>query len=163
MDIREAHKDDLTPLSKLATKTYEDAFGSSFSAEDLQKRIDETRSEKYFEHALSKDVILIAEVEGEMAGYVEFGPPDLPIEGILEGDEELSRLYVLASHQRKGIGKALMDAALAHSRLRNAENIYLDVWEKNEGARRLYKSYGFEETGTVVDGDIIMVRRKLIA
>jgi ribosomal protein S18 acetylase RimI-like enzyme len=52
--------------------------------------------------------------------------------------------------------------------LKAAENIYLDVWERNRGPQELYKRYGFEVVGAhrlaVVSGlaaerDLIMVRR----
>jgi diamine N-acetyltransferase len=158
--IRKADRNDLERLARLATVTYADAFGSSFSPEELQDRVQKTRSVEYFEKALEKDVILVAEDAGLLVGYAEFGKPDLAIEGIIDGDQELVRLYVLKDRQGQGIGKALLDAVLSHPKIKSANNIYLDVWEKNEGAIRFYKSQGFAETGTVVDGDIIMVRKK---
>jgi diamine N-acetyltransferase len=158
--IRKADRSDLENLSNLATVTYVDAFGGSFSPEELQDRIQKTRSVEYFEKALEKDVVLVAEDASLLVGYAEFGKPDLAIDGILDGDQELVRLYVLKGHQGRGIGKALLEAALSHPKMKSAGNIYLDVWEKNESAIRFYRSYGFVETGTVVDGDIIMVRKK---
>ena len=61
-----------------------------------------------------------------------------------------------------------MEAALAHPRLLQAENIYLDVWERNQGARRFYERYGFTvigahrlelASGAAGDPDLVMVRR----
>lgn len=160
MKIREATSSDISALAELARKTFIDAFGHSYAAAELQKRIEETRSEKYFGKALGKDTILVAEEDGFLLGYVEFGDLALNLEKATIGDQELSRLYVRAEHQRKGIGKALLEAALENTRLRNAKSVYLDVWEKNEGARKLYENYGFKETGEIIDGDIIMVRRQ---
>jgi ribosomal protein S18 acetylase RimI-like enzyme len=161
MNIREATQNDIKQLADLASKTYSDAFGHVFTQEELAKRLQETRSEKYFYEAVKLDIILIAEEDDQIVGYVEFGHVDLAIKEIRKGDQEFSRLYILASYQRRGIGKGLMDAALEHPRLRNANNIYLGVWEENEVAQRLYKKYGFEATGMMVDSDIIMVRRRL--
>jgi ribosomal protein S18 acetylase RimI-like enzyme len=159
MTIRKALKNDIKELAELASTTYVDAFGSSFRQEELQSRLEQTRSESYFAKVLKRDVILVAEKHTRFVGYVEFGKPDLLV-ATEENDQEISRLYVRKEWQGKGIGKSLIDAALSHKNMRNAPNIWLDVWEGNEGAIRLYKSYGFVETGTIIDGDIIMVKRK---
>lgn len=159
MIIREAEEKDIPRLQRLATKTYVDAFGYSFTPEELQRRIKETRSEAYFTNAIMRDVIFVAEEYGQLIGYAECGPVGLPVK-TQEGDRELSRLFVLKEHQGKGVGTSLLNTLLAHPSMQNAPCIWLDVWEKNDGAIRLYKSYGFEDTGKVIDGDIIMVRRK---
>ncbi len=158
MHIREAAAADVKELSSLATRTWLDAFGHRFSEAEQRDRIEKHRSEEYFHAALARDHVLVAEEGSTLIGYVEFGPPDLPIP-TEEDDKEVTRLYVLASHQRQGIGKKLLDAALAYSGMQAAKSIYLDVWEKNEGAIRLYESYGFKNTGHVVDEDLIMVRK----
>ncbi len=162
MNIREANVNDIQALAELATRTYKDAFGPTFTAEELTKRVEETRSVRYFSDAFKKDVVLLAEEANQLVGYLEFGPVDLPIE-TTDGDQELSRLYVLKQYQRRGIGKLLMETALAHPMLRKTRTVWLDVWEKNEGAVRLYESYGFENTGKIIDGDIIMLKRNLLA
>ena len=46
-----------------------------------------------------------------------------------------------------GVGKTLMDAMLAHPRLRETHIIYLDVFAENEKATSLYKKYGFKMIG----------------
>jgi ribosomal-protein-alanine N-acetyltransferase len=46
-----------------------------------------------------------------------------------------------------GIGKQLLDAALAEGRSRGAECVYLEVRDSNQRARGLYRSRGFEEVG----------------
>jgi len=159
MNIRPATEADIQALSALATQTWLDAFSHRYPQEEHAGRIEKYRSEQYFTKALTRDVIFLAEQDGALIGYVEFGPPDLPIP-TQAGDQEITRLYVLASHQRKGIGKALLETVLAHPLMQAAQTIYLDVWEKNEGAIRLYTSYGFKETDQIIDGDVIMVLKK---
>jgi diamine N-acetyltransferase len=82
----------------------------------------------------------------------------------------LRRLYVLSAFQNQGLGSKLLQAALEHPALKNAEHIYLDVWEHNHGAQRLYKRHGFAVIGQrkfmVASGaetsfDLIMVRQRL--
>ena|SRR5436190_21801625 len=158
MDIREASYNDIRELEKLAAETYRNAFEHLFTKDELAKRLEQTRSERYFEAALGKNIVLIAEEDDRTVGYAEFGPTELGIGH--KGDKKFFRLYVLASYQRRGIGQALIETALNHPALRTAKNVYLGVWKENEVAKSLYTKYGFEVTGmTDVDGDIIMVRR----
>ena len=46
------------------------------------------------------------------------------------------------------MGRRLMEAALRHPRLVGARRIFLQVWDKNERALRLYESFGFKKVGT---------------
>ena len=57
-------------------------------------------------------------------------------------------MVVTPGHQGRGVGKGLLEAALAHARgLSGLEQLYLVVGEHNTGARRLYESLGFEAFG----------------
>jgi ribosomal-protein-alanine N-acetyltransferase len=60
---------------------------------------------------------------------------------------EIANLAVREPTRRQGIGASLLDAALHEGRSRGAKNMYLEVRESNEAARRLYASRGFEELG----------------
>jgi ribosomal protein S18 acetylase RimI-like enzyme len=170
--IRPAGTDDLASLSALARQTYADAFGHSFSAPDLVAHLAHHLADGYFRQDFEEDVFLLAEAEGCLIGFVQFGPLRIAVPAPSLGDQELRRIYVQADFQNKGIGRQLMEAALDHPRLTAAENIYLDVWEQNPGARRLYERYGFEvigahglatASGTALDQDLIMVRRRVIS
>jgi ribosomal protein S18 acetylase RimI-like enzyme len=162
MNIREATENDAKVLSDVSVKSYVDAFGSPYSDPlEMKKWIDETRSEAYYKKIIDKNLILVAEENGHIVGYLEFGAvgANYPVKNKEEGDWQISRLYVLSEYQNKGIGKSLLDKILSYPELHRAKSIYVDVSEKNKGAQRLYKSYGFKETGVVTDGDMYMVRR----
>ena len=47
----------------------------------------------------------------------------------------------------RGVGSALMEAAIDGARRSGAYKITLQVWPHNEAAVRLYKKYGFEQEG----------------
>ena len=87
----------------------------------------------------------------EMVGFVMFGfDPD---------DEKyyLVRLMVDEKHQGKGYGKAATLAVI--SQLKQTEGcgeLYLSFVPENAGAERLYKSVGFERTGEISQGEIVM-------
>src|SRR5712691_10866636 len=147
MIIREVEPTDIAALSALARKTYTETFGHTFTPSDLALYLENTRSEAYFRRVMDEDTILVAIVGAAIIGYVQICNVTLPVEAATDKDKQLNAMYVRADYQGKGIGKVLMDAALNHPRLQNAENIYLDVWAENVNALSLYRRYGFEVVG----------------
>lgn len=166
--IRQLKKSDLQELSKLATDTYTDSFAHLYTPEELIKQIEEYRSVEYFESVYNVYVILVAVIGEELVGYVQFGNVKSPFPDAGPGDRELGRLYVKSSHQNQGIGTGLVDSALAHPTMKQAANIYLDVWSGNKKAQKLYKRYSFRVIGELpyyrdgrfVSNDLIMVRKQ---
>lgn len=55
----------------------------------------------------------------------------------------LEELYVAASHRRQGLGRALLERAIALARERGAAWIELGTATSDTAARRLYESIGF--------------------
>ena len=79
-----------------------------------------------------------SETDG-IAGYV--------VAWFAADEGEIANLAVREPTRRRGIGAALLDAALVEAGRRGAVNMYLEVRESNEAARALYASRGFEEVG----------------
>ena len=80
---------------------------------------------------------------------------------------EVANLAVAPSLRGQGIGSALLDAAIRDSIDRGVADLYLEVRESNQSARRLYTSRGFEEVSrrkayyrTPVE-DALILRRTL--
>ncbi len=67
---------------------------------------------------------------------------------IFAGDEgEIANLAVAGDARGKGIGSALVEAALVEAKRRDVAVVYLEVRESNAAARSLYAARGFEEVG----------------
>lgn len=63
------------------------------------------------------------------------------------GQGDIQNVAVSPDEWGQGIGRALLDAAMAEAVVREARTIYLEVREGNARARRLYASAGFAEVG----------------
>ncbi|MFN3214322.1 MAG: GNAT family N-acetyltransferase [Henriciella sp.] len=83
--------------------------------------------------------ILIAEYAGEPVGTVGLVP------GHGDGVLELIKMSARTDVQGKGIGRALMKAAMSKSRDMGAKQIWLETNTKLEAALALYRKFGFRE------------------
>lgn len=80
----------------------------------------------------------------------------LTIDGVTSGivavmhvldESELLEIAVQPAMQGRGYGKALLAQAIALARRNGAVRMFLEVRESNARARKMYTSFGFEETG----------------
>ena len=93
------------------------------------------------------DGLLVAELEDGIAGYVKLGPV-FPIESnnhVLE----IKGLAVSPRHQRRGVARALIHAAIRTAREAGARKLTLRVLGHNAPARDLYAACGFEVEGVL--------------
>lgn len=152
--IRQATIADAKALTDLAYTTFWDAFAhhpknapddlnhymrQAFNLDQTTKELDEEKS-----------VFLIAEIDGEPAGYAKLITDTIEDGITAERPIELNRLY---SHQQflgKGIGQALMDASFERAKADGRDVIWLGVWEFNPRAQRFYEKNGFRVVGSHV-------------
>jgi ribosomal protein S18 acetylase RimI-like enzyme len=66
----------------------------------------------------------------------------------------LEELYVVPQHRGQGLGRALMEAAIALARRRGAAHMDLGTGEDDTAARALYESLGFSNRGGRPDGPV---------
>ena len=69
----------------------------------------------------------------------------------------LAELYVRPASRGRGLGRALMEAALREARLRGADTMDIGVDEPDLAARRLYESLGFNNRVGGADGPVMYV------
>ena len=69
----------------------------------------------------------------------------------------LAELYVAPASRGRGLGRALMEAALREARGRGADTMDIGVDEPDLAARRLYESLGFTNRAGGPDGPLMYV------
>ncbi|MEQ1765294.1 MAG: GNAT family N-acetyltransferase, partial [Pyrinomonadaceae bacterium] len=140
--IRQATLEDAKALTDLAYTTFWDAFAHhpKNAPDDLNHymrqafSLEQTTKELGYENS----VFLIAELDGEPAGYAKLITSTTE-EGITaERPIELNRLYAHQQFLGKGIGQALMNACLERAKTDAHDVMWLGVWEFNPRAVRFY-------------------------
>jgi len=69
----------------------------------------------------------------------------------------LAELYVSPAERGRGLGRALMEAALLEAHARGADTMDIGVDEPDLAARRLYESLGFSNRVDGADGPLMYV------
>ena len=136
--------------------------------DQLAAELESTRSEKYFNSIMDTDEILVAILEDRLAGYIKICDVRYDSKDInyTDNDQAIHAIYVHSDFQGQGIGLALMDAAFQCPRVIASENVFIDVFEKNERAVNFYHKYGFKDVGHIdvmIDGervgyDLVLMR-----
>jgi RimJ/RimL family protein N-acetyltransferase len=87
--------------------------------------------------------VFVAEDEGNIVGRLSIARDQHPASRHVA---DLG-LMVAASHRRRGIGTALLEAAVHWARGSGVRKLELHVFPWNEGAIALYERFGFEREG----------------
>ena len=144
---RDATASDAAGLRELFAESFVETFGHLYRPPDLQEFLDSNSLAKWQDSLADPQVAMrVAEIDGELAGFVELAPKKLPYETSTPAIE-LRRLYLRSSAHGRGIADALMRWALHQANARGAEEIVLSVYVDNHRARRFYERYGFEAVG----------------
>lgn len=93
-----------------------------------------------FMDALGHDYVCrVDEDSGEIRGFAVLRP--------LLDEAELLSIGVSASHQRKGLGRAMLRELLDIAREHNMLRVFLEVRASNAAAIALYRGIGFDKIG----------------
>jgi putative acetyltransferase len=80
----------------------------------------------------------IAVSDGRVVGSVALGAQG-------SGTLVLKRMYLRPEQRGRGLGRRLLETALAEARASGAKRVKLDTTERMEAARALYERYGFKQ------------------
>ena len=147
-------------------------LGNSWDAESLSRfwgparRFTQLRLlQRYFEEVeRGVQAVHVAEYEGRYVGqfWTRYSGID---PAIADGRSEcyLHTLSVIKKYRRRGIARALTEAASAEAQYRGRRTLVIGVDRPNEYALGLYKKWGFKEFYQSSDlrGDLIFLRRQV--
>jgi ribosomal protein S18 acetylase RimI-like enzyme len=154
LSIRQALQEDAKVLTDLAYTTFWDAFAHhpKNAPDDLNHYMRQAFNQEQItaELADGKNIFLIAEIDGEAAGYSKIIIDNIEPGITAERPVELSRLYSHQRHLGQGVGQSLMDACLKRALAENRDVMWLGVWEYNPRAQRFYEKNGFRVVGSHV-------------
>ncbi|RPE74847.1 GNAT family N-acetyltransferase [Vulcaniibacterium tengchongense] len=85
---------------------------------------------------------------GAAVGDLVLSPASLPLEDRREDDLEVKRVYLLHRFQGGGLGRRLMDAAVAHPRGAGSRRLRLGVRARNRAAIRFCQRFGNRAAGS---------------
>ena len=147
--VRRASTADADSLSSIGSEAFYDAYAGFNAAQDISAHIEAQYSPAVIRHemGLPDRFYLLATVDAAPAGLckLRIGPaPD----GIPDAASlEIQQLYIDPRHQRRGIGKVLLDAVLAEARTARFAGVWLGVWEQAAWAVNFYSKHGFTKFG----------------
>jgi len=151
VSIRRCTIGDETALSLLGQATFLESFAGMLDGNDILAHCSNQHSASVYLGWLTQDAyrVWIAEVQPGNApvGYLVLAPPNLPIANPQAGDLEIKRIYLLAPFQGTGIGKRLMQEALAHARHQNSPRLLLGVHSRNTDAIAFYQKLNYKIAG----------------
>lgn len=154
MDIRQARKPDCMPLAQFARRTFLAAYGGEDPPERVLQHVKEWFSDAEIGRALGNENVtfLLATENNEygderILGYVKLCW-QRPIEELEDrAAAQLERIYVDQRRHSRGLGSALLRAAVDKAADQQATWLWLGVWQENQRAQRFYERQGFERVG----------------
>lgn len=147
--IRQAEQHDAAALAALAEQTFRETFSADNTAQDM----DQHCAQAYNSSIQAQEILdphidtFVVEDEQELIAYAQLHWLQAPSCIKTAHPVEIRRFYVDATWHGKGIANALMTALLEHVATKNADQIWLGVWEHNPKAQRFYQKMGFLEVG----------------
>jgi ribosomal protein S18 acetylase RimI-like enzyme len=151
--VRKANVEDASGIAFVHVRSWQVAYRGHMPDEFLEGLDVEKRTNMWRELTQDPDkIIFVAEnSESNIQGFSALGSSrDADANS---NTAEVSAIYVHPEEWRKGIGRALLSAALDQVRKREFDQVTLWVLEANQRARSFYESFGFIPDGSIKDDD----------
>lgn len=135
----------ITPRSTDELDTVRDIFreyARGLGVDLCFQSFDQELAELPGEYAGPRGALLLAHVDGEVAGCCALRPLD---SADYPNAAEMKRLYVRKAFRGFGLGRRLAEAVLDAARQAGYACVLLDTLDDMEAARALYVELGFEE------------------
>ncbi|MDJ1485109.1 GNAT family N-acetyltransferase [Cytophagaceae bacterium YF14B1] len=148
--IRQATPADAAMLATLGKQTFESAFASQNTPENMEAYVSEAFTTEAFTEDIQdvNSLYYVAYINDSPVGYAKLRQNNNPEELTDPLPIELQRIYVDHNQIGTGVGKHLMEYCLKIASQQGFQTIWLGVWEHNTKAISFYQKWGFEVFGS---------------
>lgn len=147
INIEKISLNEIDQLQKIGRQTFYETFSESNSEENMKSYLDNGFSTDKLKSELNDKnaEFYFAKNDEKIIGYLKINFGQAQTE--LKDDKalEIERIYVLKEYHGKKVGQILYDKAIEIAKQKNAEYVWLGVWEENPRAINFYKKNGFVE------------------
>ncbi len=161
MRIRQAVPDDIPGIARVHVDTWRTAYPGIVPAKHLAELSYERSEARWRDHMAAmggRRFAYVAEEAGRIIGLTSGGPER---DGLPGYDGELYGLYVLAEHQRQGVGYALLETVAQRLAADGFKAMVIWVLKDNLEARAFYEAMGGvlveEQTITIGGAEVLDV------
>ena len=147
IDIKKASINDVNQLQKIARQTFFETFSAANSIDNMKRYLEEGFSlEKLTSELNTKSSeFYFATLDNKVIGYLKLNFGESQTELKHDRTLEIERIYVLKDFHGKNVGQLLYEKAMQTAKQKNADYVWLGVWEENPRAITFYKKNGFVE------------------
>ncbi|MBS1979283.1 MAG: GNAT family N-acetyltransferase [Bacteroidetes bacterium] len=145
--LRRVTLSDLALLQEIGRQTFSETFAEGNTEENMKSYLEEGFSEVKLTSELNdkESEFYFAMLGDKVVGYLKLNSGQSQTELKDTKALEIERIYVLKEFHGKKVGQVLYDKALQVARQKNADYMWLGVWEKNPRAISFYRKNGFVE------------------
>jgi ribosomal protein S18 acetylase RimI-like enzyme len=147
IEIKKVMLNDIDQLQKISRQTFSETFSAVNTEENMQQYLEEGFSKEKLIAELNDQntAFYFALLDNNVIGYLKlnFGPSQTEIKD--DKALEIERIYVLKAFHGKKAGQILYEKTMEVARQKNADYVWLGVWEENGRAISFYKKNGFVE------------------
>jgi len=145
MEIKRVTLSDIVQLQKIGRQTFQETFSESNSEENMKNYLEEGFSKEKLTAELNdkNSEFYFATIDNEVIGYLKINFGESQTELKDNKALEIERIYVSKEFHGKNVGQLLYDKAIQIATQKNADYVWLGVWEENLRAISFYTKNGF--------------------
>ncbi len=145
MLIRKAEIRDLRCIQELNNQLFELEI-ASFDEYLIKDWPLSNEGKQYFETAIKEKCVIVAEVDGNVVGYLLGEECNIPYYNFKIA--ELCNMCVDKNYRKQGIGNKLYSEFENYYKKQGVERFIVTASYKNENAKQFYKKMGFKEANS---------------
>ena len=145
IDIKRAYLEDLITIQKISITSFTETFSEINTPENMEKYVQENFNTTQLTLEINNpdSPFYIAYSDNEPVGYLKLNLGNAQTETVKDETIEIQRIYVLKAFHGKKLGQLLLDQAIKVAQEKDADYIWLGVWEENLRALQFYAKNGF--------------------